>query len=98
MIGPMSRYWYSTLYRGADGDFWGTRAPVRIPPHPSDAWHTVTDADRDRLDLIAFRHWGDVRLWWVLAEANGIGDPLDVPSGTSLRVPSFERVMMRVVR
>jgi len=99
MIDPTSRYNYSVLYRDKrGGDFWGTRQPIRLKRHSSDSYHQVTDADSKRIDLIAWRYYGDVRLWWVIAEVNEIGDPLEIPVGTRLRIPSYERVQMKVVR
>lgn len=42
----------------------------------------------DRIDLIAADHYGDARLWWVIADLNGdrFKDPLDIPPGTLLRI------------
>lgn len=43
----------------------------------------------ERLDEIAYRHYGDSAFWRVLAAVNDIQDPLNVPAGTSLAVPSL---------
>lgn len=43
----------------------------------------------ERLDEVAYRHYGDAAFWRVLAAVNGIEDPLNVPAGTSLAVPSL---------
>lgn len=94
---PTSRYNLSVLYRHKDGDFFGTRPPLRLPAHATDVFHRVTDADRYRIDLIAWKFYRDVRLWWVIAEVNSIGNPLDLQVGTVLRIPSYERVQMKVV-
>lgn len=101
MIRPdaTSRYNYAELITDAAGvDFYGTRRPVRIKGTADDALHRVTDADRKRIDLIAYKYYGDVRLWWVIAEANGIGNPLELQPGAMLRIPPYEAVMMKVVR
>lgn len=40
-----------------------------------------------RLDLIAFEVFGDPSYWRLIAAYNGIADPMNVPSGTILRIP-----------
>lgn len=40
-----------------------------------------------RLDLIAFEVFGDASYWRLIAAYNGIADPMNVPSGTILRIP-----------
>lgn len=42
----------------------------------------------ERLDQIALRVYGDAGLWKVLALFNGIDDPLRLPAGLVLRIPS----------
>ena len=41
----------------------------------------------ERLDQIAFREYGDGRLWWVIAAASGIGWVMQVPPGTVILIP-----------
>lgn len=42
----------------------------------------------DRLDLLADRYYGDVNLWWIIAQANHIGKgTLNIVPGTQLRIP-----------
>jgi len=41
-----------------------------------------------RLDQIAFREYGDGRLWWVIAAASGIGWAMQLPPGTYLLIPT----------
>ena len=38
---------------------------------------------------IAEKEYGDVREWRRIAEANNIMNPLDIPVGTVLKVPSI---------
>jgi hypothetical protein len=40
-----------------------------------------------RLDEMAQRYYGDASLWRLIAEANGIDDPLSVPAGQVLQIP-----------
>ena len=42
----------------------------------------------DRLDLLANRFYGDVKLWWIIAQANHVGNgSLALDSGIQLRIP-----------
>ena len=93
-----SRYNWSVRYIDSkNGDFFGTRQPLKLREHPSDLFHVVTDADSKRIDLIAWRYYRDVNLWWVIAEFNNISNPLEIPTGTTLRIPSYSRVQMKVL-
>jgi nucleoid-associated protein YgaU len=61
-----------------------------IPLDDGDIWYEVKAEDRFRLDFIANKMYGDVRLWWVIAQANPdkITNPFeDVVPGTILRMP-----------
>jgi len=42
----------------------------------------------DRLDLLAYRFYGDSTLWWVIGAANNLMNSFYIPPGTRLRVPS----------
>ena len=50
---------------------------------------TVTLDDENRLDIISNKYYGTPRYWWVIALANEIIDPFDIPIGTYLRIPSL---------
>ena len=93
----MSRYDWSVLYIDKKGEFFGTRQPLRLREHESDLFHVVTDADNKRIDLIAWKFYHDVSLWWVIAEFNNISNPFEIPTGTTLRIPTYERVQMKVL-
>ena len=43
--------------------------------------------ETDRLDLLAFRYYGDVTKWWIIAQANHIKNTFFVPIGTQIRIP-----------
>ena len=48
---------------------------------------TVMLQGDQRLDVLAHKHYGDGRLWWVIAAASGIGWWMQVPSGTRVVIP-----------
>ncbi len=97
-ISPTSRHNYSVLYRSKDGDFLGTRPPVKIPASDKDQFHRVTQSDVNRIDLLAYRYYGDCNLWWLIAEANNVSNPLQLEVGVVLRIPSQETIQMRIIR
>ena len=48
----------------------------------------VYPIDGDRLENIAYRHYGDTTLWWIIAKANDIRDGSFALSPTEkLRIP-----------
>jgi nucleoid-associated protein YgaU len=46
----------------------------------------------DTLASVAFRRYGNPHMWRVIAEANDIDDPMRLPVGTTLLVPSITEV------
>lgn len=54
-----------------------------------DQYFTVSIAEQGRLDIIASKYYNTPRFWWVIALANNIIDPFDVPVDTVLRIPSI---------
>lgn len=53
----------------------------------SDEYYIVTEQSENRLDIIANIYYNTPRYWWVIALANYIIDPFDIPIGTQLRIP-----------
>lgn len=57
-----------------------------IPNRISDIY--ILPNETDRLDLLAYKYYGDVRYWWIIAQANHLGKgSLAVNPGVRLRVP-----------
>lgn len=57
-------------------------------PEGRSQFFLYTWTQRDRIDLVANEFLGDPSLWWVLMDYNPeIVNPLDIPIGTSLRIP-----------
>lgn len=61
---------------------------IEFPKRSDDSYHIVLAKDEDRLDLIAYQYYGNPLLYWIIAAASDIDDPLNVPAGTTLRIPS----------
>lgn len=48
----------------------------------------VIPNETDRLDLLAYKYYGDVRYWWIIAQANNLGKgSLYTTPGERLRIP-----------
>ena len=58
-----------------------------IPISSNDKYITVDRVHENRLDVIANETYGYSAYWWIIAKANNIVDPFDVPYGTVLRLP-----------
>jgi len=43
--------------------------------------------ETDRLDLLAYKYYGDVTMWWVIAQANHIKNTFYIAPGTQIRIP-----------
>lgn len=67
-----------------------TRDIEDIPLNVLDIYHTVTIQEECRLDIIADKFYNNPLMWWVLAQANNIYDPLSKPlSGDIIRIPNI---------
>jgi nucleoid-associated protein YgaU len=74
-----------SLKQAADGD--SGRLPAQNPSSRTDPRKTYRVQEGDRLDLLAYRQYGDATQWRRLAEANGIDNPLDLKPGQLLVIP-----------
>ena len=63
---------------------WGPQNPTSGTPNP----HRVHRVQKgETLDRISARHYGDSTKWRLIAEANGITDPLALRPGAFLNIP-----------
>lgn len=61
-----------------------------IPRSLADRYHRVASNETTRLDIIAHKYYKNPLLWWVIAQANDIYNPLEkIPPGTLLRIPDI---------
>jgi hypothetical protein len=95
VIGRDSRYAGCILYRDAAGEYLGRRERIDTAPRYDDRLHTVVAGDR--IDLLAHRYLGDVKLWWIICDYNDIFFPLELEPGSDLRIPSLEHVQMHIL-
>ncbi len=68
-----------------------TLGPIDLNVYPYDGTteYVVTSADENRIDIISYKIYGTSSLYWVLCYMNLIEDPLNIPVGTVLFVPSI---------
>lgn len=83
-----SRYGNLRTIQDEDGKIYHESWFQKVVDYSSeDTYHTVTIQDENRLDIIANVYYGTPRYWWVIAIANYILDPFNVPVGSYLRIP-----------
>ena len=72
-------------YKGVE--FWDLLVLPEIPERNDDLSYTVVGGDR--IDLIAYRQYGDSTLWWVIAVANNLELlPTALNVGDVIRIPA----------
>lgn len=90
----MRRYDRAPIY--GLGGFYGTSYVIPIIRknvlEGSIRTQRVVLSERDRLDIIAGRYYGDAKLWWIIAAASNIGWAPQVPPGTVILIPVLDDV------
>lgn len=77
--------------------FWDTLELPAFPEQFDDVSYEVKQTDR--IDLLAFRFYGDATLWWVIAGANDMEIlPTDMDTGDILRIPSARFVLQELFK
>ena len=56
-----------------------------IPVSEDDIY--IIAKETDRLDLLAYKYYGDVTMWWIIAKANQIRNTFFIPAETQIRIP-----------
>ena len=56
-----------------------------IVPSPLDIY--IQSKETDRIDLLAFKYYNDVNLWWIIAHANKIKGTMFLPPETQIWIP-----------
>jgi len=90
-----TRYTNGIITKNANGeDFLVLRRPLNLEESSGDTFVTITKDLTKRPDLIAFKAYGNVDLWWVIYEYNGLHDPfVDLKEGSVIRIPEKTRVL-----
>lgn len=89
---------YSTTNQILDNEkkvfYFETYNNYKVPESANDKFHYVNEITKNRLDIVAADYYGYPTYWWVLAMANNIIDPLNVPIGTKLRIPQLSSLYL----
>jgi nucleoid-associated protein YgaU len=92
-----SRLRFATLVEDTEAAFFLIPEEPFFPEDEQDIQYTV--GMEDRIDLLAFRFYGDSILWWVIAKANGIRLlPFQLTPGKKIRIPAPRVVKSIVLR
>ena len=75
-------------YNESGADFVNSEIVERVRKLQLSGEYVVT-AEAGRLDLISFRIYGTVSLWWIIALYNRIVDFSEVSSGVRIKYPSI---------
>ncbi len=78
-----------TLKQYEDEDAWALQNPTSSSPHPHTVHHVQPGETLDRISAVRY---GDPTRWRLLADANGVDDPLAIAPGTALVVPDLGEV------
>lgn len=103
-MGQMDRTYYGRLrsrllraIRIKEGGYtyYGLYRAIDTTPRDDDRFYNVKLDER--IDQIAYTQLGDPRHWWVIAEYNNIDFPLELEPGTTLRLPSMNRLELDIL-
>jgi len=53
-----------------------------------DTFYVVEKGYENHLDLISYKFYGSVFLWWAIATVNHLDNPMKVDAGIVLRIPA----------
>lgn len=86
----LSRY---SSNRVIDKTYYETSNKIEIPETDGDVYYTITTDAESRLDLLAYKFYGNAKYYWMIGYANNIVDPLQpIKKGTTVRIPNISEV------
>ena len=87
-----SRFSTYEAYKDDTNIFFEIPKYIEIPESPDDMFFMVTQKYEDRIDLISALHYNNVIMWWIIAKANHLTNPMCIPIDTILRIPSIDHL------
>ena len=81
----MSRYKNTSKSIIKKKQYYNTTIYKKVEEKNSDSYFIAQEGDR--CDNLAFRFYGDSKLWWFVARVNNLTTN-NIPAGVSLRIPA----------
>lgn len=88
----VSRYTATRVIDNESNSYYESPNKYSIPEKESDIYITTNKSNENRLDIVSSKLYGTPLQWWIIATANNILDPFDVPLGTTLRIPNVASI------
>jgi len=97
--GTVSRYDTGEALQNGKFKHFPTRLIATVDEDEEDFVFKVENGGEARLDLLAFRFYNDVNLWWVIADRNRgvVRNPLRLTVGDTLFIPPISVVFGEIV-
>lgn len=94
-----SRYKNTDIYKNDDGKFYyGIWNVPKIEEQPDDILHTIKYGETLNLAGLADKYYTNKLLWWVIATANNILDPLtELVENQVIRIPNLSYVYSKIL-
>jgi len=90
---------YSTTRQKIDKSGKRVYSTTYYPQIPiSDGDKFIHPVSGDRLDTLAYKYYGDITLWWIIAKANGLKGKVGVSVGNILRIPGNITIILENFR
>ena len=90
----ISRYGiYRQIIDNNNDTYTETINPTPVVESEDDIFHEILMEEENRLDIVSNKYYGTPELWWVIAMANDIIDPLFIRPGTIVRVPPITSLL-----
>lgn len=91
-----SRYFNSAVTNDTSGKRKQTTTIIPVPSFSTDDV-IIQTTSIERLDLLAYKFYGDAAFWYIIASANGLGKgSLIVPINTRLRIPNQKDIQEQI--
>lgn len=90
-IKRLSRLNLNNFIRTSNAGFFEYDVMPDIPVSNLDVFYAVVEGDRP--DLISYKFYNTVDLWWAILKANNIKFWGDVKVGQVIRIPNYSSIM-----
>lgn len=92
----MNRYTNTNIINDVNGKRRQQTTIIPVPRASSEDVYIQTTSI-ERLDLLAYKFYGDSALWYVIASANSLGKgSLIVPINSLLRIPDISNIQTQI--